>query len=60
MSDFKNHCFVCQRPVTPENSTLNPEINLPVCNPCKGTEQEKKAVEEQLDSLADGLVCGCI
>ena len=63
MSDtksIKNTCFVCQREVTPENSSINKEVYLPVCNFCKETDKEKKAVEEQLDSLADGLVCGCI
>jgi hypothetical protein len=33
---------------------------LPVCHNCEGTAREKKSVEEQLDSLADGFVCGCI
>jgi hypothetical protein len=60
MSGIKNTCFVCHNAVTPENSEINKEVYLPVCNVCKGTEEEKKAVEEQLDSLADGLVCGCI
>ena len=58
--NIKNTCFVCHRTVTAENSELNKEVYLRVCNTCKGTEEEKKAVDEQLDSLADGLVCGCI
>ncbi|MFA5329091.1 MAG: hypothetical protein WC384_14955 [Prolixibacteraceae bacterium] len=35
-------------------------INLPVCNECKGTDREKNAVDELLEGLADGFVCGCI
>jgi len=46
--------------VTRENSELNTDVNLPVCNHCKGTKKEKETVAEFLDSLADGLVCGCI
>lgn len=60
MSSFLKKCFVCQTEVNSENSTLNHEILLPVCNNCKGTENEKKAVKEHLESLADGFVCGCI
>lgn len=46
--------------VNKENSTLNPEVNLPVCESCKGSEKEKETVIEYLDSLAEDLVCGCI
>jgi len=53
-------CFVCQEEVTEENSVLNQEVILPVCNNCKGSNKEKEIVKELLDSLADGLVCGCI
>lgn len=53
-------CFVCQVEVTEENSALNQEVILPVCNNCKGSDKEKETVKELLDSLADGLVCGCI
>ncbi|MCG6187745.1 hypothetical protein [Maribellus maritimus] len=60
IKNIKNTCFVCHSAVTSENSELNKEVFLPVCNMCKGSDKEKKAVEEQLDSLADGLVCGCI
>ncbi|MBT3385824.1 MAG: hypothetical protein HN778_10335 [Prolixibacteraceae bacterium] len=60
MEDFKNKCFVCQTKITANNSELNLEVNLPVCNSCKGTEKEKQKTEEYLDSLADDLVCGCI
>jgi hypothetical protein len=53
-------CFVCQKQLPVENIEVNQELMLPVCNTCKGTEEERKAVEEYNDSLADGFVCGCI
>ncbi|MFW6310402.1 MAG: hypothetical protein ACOC1D_04800 [Prolixibacteraceae bacterium] len=53
-------CFVCKKEVTTATSELNKEVYLPVCNICKGGIAEKKKAEEYLDSLADGLVCGCI
>ncbi len=53
-------CFVCQTDAIIENSVLNLEVNLPVCINCKGTPAEKEKVVELLESLADGLVCGCI
>lgn len=60
MSDILKKCFVCQAEITKENSALNKEVNLPVCQNCAGTPPEKEKVLELLDSLADGLVCGCI
>jgi len=60
MEGVNHRCFVCQVDVTNENSELNTEVNLPVCNACSGTDKEKETVVEFLDSLADGLVCGCI
>jgi len=60
MEGLNYRCFVCRMDVTRENSELNTEVNLPVCNHCKGTKKEKETVAEFLDSLADGLVCGCI
>ncbi len=60
MEGLNKRCFVCQVEVAKENSTLNEDVNLPVCNDCKGTQKEKETVAEFLDSLADGLVCGCI
>lgn len=60
MEGLNHRCFVCQADVTNENSVLNTEVNLPVCNTCKGTVKERETVVELLDSLADGLVCGCI
>jgi NMD protein affecting ribosome stability and mRNA decay len=53
-------CFVCKTKLTDGNFKINKEVYLPVCKNCDGTARERKAVEEQLDSLADGLVCGCI
>jgi hypothetical protein len=53
-------CFVCKQPVSDENAEINKEVLLPVCSRCKGTDAEKKKTGEFLDSLADGLVCGCI
>ena len=60
MKGINKKCFVCQMEVTKGNSELNVEVNLPVCNSCKGTPKEKESIEELLDSLADDLVCGCI
>jgi len=60
MSGLSKICFVCKKEVTTNNSKLNLEVNLPVCNLCEGTEKEKETVEEYLNSLADDLVCGCI
>jgi hypothetical protein len=53
-------CFVCQNNVPTDNLELNQEVNLLVCSNCKGTPKEKQAVNELLESLADGFVCGCI
>ena len=60
MSVTKNTCFVCKKEIDSTKTELNPAVNLPVCANCKGTEAKKKMEEEYLDSLADGLVCGCI
>ncbi len=57
--DFSRKCFVCGM----ELETIkqkNQVTNLPVCDACKGTEEEKIKEQEALDSLADGLICGCI
>jgi len=60
MGGLNHRCFVCQADVTNENSVLNTEVNLPVCYTCRGTVKERETAAELLDSLADGLVCGCI
>ena len=60
MEGFSKRCFVCQKEIIIKNKEINLEVNLPVCQNCKGTKKEKDAIENHLDSLADGLVCGCI
>lgn len=60
MKDLNCKCFVCHAELFKENMLLNTEVNLPVCENCKGAAKEKEVVAELLDSLADGLVCGCI
>jgi hypothetical protein len=60
MNDSKNICFVCKAEITSRDFVLNKEVLLPVCRVCAGTPKEKEAVDELLDSLADGLICGCI
>lgn len=53
-------CFVCSGTLVPGEFTTNQIIMLPVCSLCKGSYTEKKKECELLDSLADGLFCGCI
>ena len=60
MGTIKNTCFVCKEAIKPQRSDLNALVNMPVCDVCKGSEQEKKTEKEVLESLADGFVCGCI
>lgn len=60
MVEINRRCFVCKKEIDPKTAKRNTTVNLPVCDQCKGTETEKKTEEEYLDSLADGLVCGCI
>lgn len=60
MPDFSDHCFVCGNEIDPLNTKKNKQLNLPVCEACIGTEKEKKAVDEHLEGMADGFVCGCI
>jgi uncharacterized protein YjaZ len=60
MESFSKKCFVCKKNITKSTSQLNTEVNLPVCSACKGTPRENEMVQEYLDELADGLVCGCI
>ncbi len=56
----KSVCFVCKKSFPKEAVEINKEVYLPVCSECKDTENEKRLVEENLDSLAEGFVCGCI
>jgi len=58
-NDFSTTCFVCEEPVA-KDCLRNTSINLPVCEKCRGTENEQKAVNELLEGMADGFVCGCI
>ena len=60
MESLKRNCFVCQVETDDSNSKLNNEVYLPVCKNCEGSDNEKVKVMELLESLADGLVCGCI
>ncbi|PRZ00279.1 hypothetical protein [Marinilabilia salmonicolor] len=64
MSEQKNimqECFVCKKDLSQsQNKSFNARTNLPVCEECKGTDAEKKAEKDALDSLAEGFVCGCI
>jgi hypothetical protein len=56
-----NQCFVCKKNLSNQpNKDINSPTNLPVCQDCKGTDAEKKAENNVLDSLAEGFVCGCI
>lgn len=58
--DFTKKCFVCQTPIQSDKYTIELSINLPVCNDCRGTDDEKKAIQTLLEGMADGFVCGCI
>ncbi len=58
--NFNRQCFVCESPLLEGEYTIEPSINLPVCNTCKDTEDEKKKIQELLEGMADGFVCGCI
>ena len=60
MAEINYTCFVCKKEINNVTTSRNLTVNLLVCDQCKGTKNEKEAEEEYLDSLADGLVCGCI
>jgi len=60
MSDFSNQCFVCGIEIDPLDSKKNKQLNLPVCNDCSETDREKSAIEDYLEGMAEGFVCGCI
>lgn len=53
-------CFVCGITIGEGGYTIHQDVMMPVCENCKGTEKEKEKAKEMLDSLADGLICGCI
>ena len=42
MVDFSTHCFVCRKETDSQNAKINKQLNLPVCDECSGTEEEKK------------------
>jgi hypothetical protein len=56
----KKKCFVCQTEINTIEFDYNVVTSLPVCRSCKGTEAEKTAEKEALESLGEGFVCGCI
>jgi hypothetical protein len=56
----KKNCFVCQTEIDTIEVDYNQVTSLPVCTNCKGTQAEKKAEKEALESLGEGFVCGCI
>lgn len=60
MKEGFKKCFVCHEEFGLADIQINYEVNLWVCKECRGSEKEKKSVQELLDSLADGFVCGCI
>jgi len=60
MEGINKRCFVCKTELSKVKWDLNYEVNLSVCESCKGSENEKVKVKELLESLADGFVCGCI
>lgn len=51
-------CFVCGE--IPQNGFRHKQVNLPICSECVDSDREKKAVEQLLEGLAEGFVCGCI
>ncbi len=53
-------CFVCNEAFEDIDTEYNWQVNLPVCNRCSGSDEERKKVKELLEGLADGFVCGCI
>jgi len=53
-------CFVCDIPIDSQNFTYNKKVNMPVCDACRGTEQEAAKVADLLEGLAEGFTCGCI
>ena len=60
MADFINQCYVCGKIVDPLNAEKNIQFNLPVCDVCKGSNREAEAIDQLLEGMADGFVCGCI
>jgi hypothetical protein len=53
-------CFVCEKTILSDDIFYHPKVNLPICDACSGSESEVAKVEELLEGLAEGLICGCI
>jgi hypothetical protein len=51
---------VCQASEEDKLLLIHPQVMLPVCLDCHNTDSEKQKVDELLEGLADGFVCGCI
>lgn len=60
LKNINKTCFVCKKQLISNTYTLNTKVNLPVCNECKGSDNERMAQNELLEGLAEGFVCGCI
>ena len=60
MKDMYSRCFVCQSEIDGSVADKNILVNLPVCQSCKNTKEEKDKANELLEGMADGFVCGCI
>ena len=60
MENTQPYCFVCDNAIQNAIITYQRKVNLPVCDNCKDTANEKAKIEELLEGLADGFVCGCI
>lgn len=53
-------CFVCDAAIHDDKVSYHEQVNLPVCQSCKGSDEENEKAKELLEGLADGFVCGCI
>lgn len=60
MEDIFSKCFVCEQKIDQSTCSKNGSVNLPVCDNCKGSKEEKDKESELLEGMADGFVCGCI
>ena len=60
MTEQPTLCFVCEQSVESLIIHYNTKINLPVCDTCHGTDQENYKINELLEGLAEGFICGCI
>ncbi|TRX64260.1 hypothetical protein [Carboxylicivirga sp. M1479] len=53
-------CFVCEQNINSVDVHYHSKVNMPICSACNNTLEEREKVNELLDGLADGFVCGCI